>query len=85
MDDRQLSAIPESLERCQTGIEPEEAVEIDRAIFGARRADGNRRTRACVLVIAERDDEAEAVDSASLEACNARLTQLRDQASLLDD
>ena len=63
----QLTAIPEPLERRQTRVEPEEAVEIDRAILRGGRADGNRRPRASVLVIAERDHEAEGVYSAPLE------------------
>ena len=70
MDDRQRALVPEWLERTKPRVEAEEAVEIDCGDGGiaVRAGPRNRdaRARAVVLAVAERHDDAQAVDGAAL-------------------
>src|SRR5262249_55944591 len=66
VDHRQLTPLPQLLERREARVETEEAVEIERAVLRAGRRHRDSRPRACIFAIAKRDDEAEAVDGAPL-------------------
>ncbi len=71
MQDGELPRVPQRLQRPQARIEPEEAVEVERGPLGCRRLrDRDARARAVVLGVAERYDDAEAVDGAALEDRN---------------
>ena len=67
MNDRQVAAIPKWLERAETRVEAEEAVEIERASLSGVGA-GNRDARAgaIVLGLAARDDHTKAIYRATL-------------------
>ena len=67
MDDCQLVPFPQRLERLQAWVEPEEAVEVDRCGLGrSRTRNRDARPRPVVLALAERHDDAQAVDRAAL-------------------
>ncbi len=68
MDDRELAAVVQRLERCQPRVHPEEAVEIDGGISArAGTGYGDARTGRVVGAFAERHDHVQPVDSAALE------------------
>ena len=67
MDDRELPRLPQRRERREPRVEAEETVEIDRPVVAARRLHRDPRPRAVVLALAERHDDAEAVDRTALE------------------
>jgi hypothetical protein len=68
VDDRERAVVPEALQRLQSRVQTEEAVEIDRAVLGiARFRNRDAGARAIVVRFAERHDDVEAVDRAALE------------------
>ena len=67
VDDRELPRLPERFQRLQPRVETEEAVEIERrAVARAGTSDRDARASSVVLALAERHDDAEAVDGAAL-------------------
>src|SRR5262249_24575622 len=71
VDDRKLPRVPQRLQRLQPWIEPEKAVEIERrSVARAGPSDRDARASPVVLALAERHDDAEAVDGAALEDGN---------------
>src|SRR6266545_4946230 len=66
MNDRELARVPQRLERCETRMQPEEAIEIDGALSRSWRGNADARPCGVVLALAERNDHIQPVDSAAL-------------------
>src|SRR5215203_3874749 len=68
MDDRQLAAVPQRLERLQRRMQGEAAIQIDRRIWRrARTRDVNARAQLVVTRLEERRHHVQTISSASLE------------------
>src|SRR5262245_44983571 len=67
MNDRQLAAVPQRLERLQGWMQREAPIEIDSAVRPARLRNGDARTDLIVPGLEERHDDVQTVGRAALE------------------
>src|SRR5260221_13444935 len=71
MDDREIAAIPQRLERRQPRVESEEPVEVDcRPVAAVGPRDRDRRPGSIVVVLSVRNDDAQAIDGTALKNRN---------------
>jgi hypothetical protein len=73
VNDRQLAAIPEGLQRLELGMQPEAAIEVDDAILLSRRRDRDAWPDVVITLLEKRNDNVQPVGSASLEDGNQDL------------
>src|SRR5262249_20108301 len=66
-DNRQLTAVPQRLQRLERRVQAESSIEVDRAAVLAGRRHGNRGPQLVIALLEERDDDVQPVRGAALE------------------